>query len=311
MPYLSLADFVFEQSSRPRAITVGYRTYGRLSPAADNVVLLPSYFTGTSDDYAGWIGPAALVDPRHWYVIAVDMLGNGRSTSPSTAPGVLPPIVTMTDNVRAQQRLLAHLGVDRLALAAGWSMGGMQALAWAAYAPERVDTVLSVCATARCWPMNQAFLAGMAPWLDRGREGLRPFGRAYAGWCYSAPFFRWRLHRRLGHETLDDLLTWWEEDHAGWDPDDLRTMLDTWRNADPGPRLEEIRARTIYAPCTTDQYFTLDEARLEASRIPDAGTVVLDSPWGHAAGRPGLLPGATALLASTVRHLLDERATTN
>lgn len=288
----------------PRDVDLGYRTFGTLSAAGDNCVLLPGYYTGTSDSYAGWIGPGLLFDPERWFVVCTDLLGNGRSTSPSNAPGLLPEVVTVVDNVHAQAQLLDALGVGRVALAGGWSMGAMQALAWAAYEPDRIASTLAVCGTARCWPINQAFLAGIEPWLDLGRDGLASFGRAYAGWAFSAAFLRDRLHRELGAETLDDLLADWAADHETWHPQDLRTMLRTWRSADPGPDLSRITARTIYAPGSTDQYFTPPEAELEAAEIRGARVVALSSPWGHAAGKPGLLPDATATLTRLAAELL-------
>jgi homoserine O-acetyltransferase len=315
LPELPLDDLPLDSGALLPAASLSYRTYGHLNEDRDNCILLPTYYTGRSADcYDGWIGADGLFDLERWYIVVPDMFGNGRSSSPSNAPaldtmefdGPGTQVFSVADNVRAQSLLLEHLGVGDIALAAGWSMGAMQALAWAAEQPDRVAAVLAVAGTARCWPGNQAFLAGVESFLAWGEDGLAGFGRAYAGWAYSSEFFRDELWRETGARSLDDVLEAWAADHESWDPRDLRTMLRTWRGAEPGPELERIRARTIYAPSSTDTYFTVPEARREADRIPNGRVEVLDSPWGHMAARPGLRPEVTAALRPLVRELLNE-----
>jgi homoserine O-acetyltransferase len=311
--------FVFDADpGRAHRIELSYTTRGELDADRGNAVLLPTYYTGRTEDYDGWIGPGLPLDPARWFVVVVDMMGNGRSTSPSTtaASGIPAGGITVGDNVRAQrQLLLQRLGVPSLALVAGWSMGGMQAYEWAARFPHLVRAVLPVCATARCWPLNEAFLAGLVPFLHRppaaSREGLVDFGRAYAAWAYSAVYYRQGLYRQEGHGSAEELRAAWGEDHAGWDPRDLEAMLRTWVGADftdgertAVQRLAAITARTVVMPSSTDMYFTPDEAAAEAAVVPGARVETIDSPWGHMAGRPGLLPEVTAQVAAVVRELL-------
>ena len=180
-----------------------YAQWGRLNAARDNVVLLPSYYSGKHESYAPLIGPGRALDPEHYFIVAPNMFGNGVSTSPSHMARLdLFPAISIGDNVRAQHELLQHLGVTRIALAAGWSMGAMQALHWAMLYPDYVRSVVAVCGTAVCWPINSVFLEGLAMILEAAcgpapylaeDKALAMFGRAYAGWAYSAPFFRGAL----------------------------------------------------------------------------------------------------------------------
>ncbi len=306
-----LGDLALEGGGLLPDAQINFRVIGKLSESGDNCLLLPTYYTGTHRSYDAMIGPGRALDPARWCIIIPNMFGNGQSTSPSNWSGHGAfPAVSITDNVRAQERLLRlELRIDRLALVAGWSLGAMQAYGWAALFPEKVARLLPWCGGARCWPLNQVFLEGVrAALLADPRPGcaagLRAFGRAYAGWAYSAAFFRDELWRGLGFESLAAFLNSWENDHAAWHPGDLLAMLETWRSTDLTALLPEIRARTLVMPCDTDSYFTVHENRLEAASIRDAQVEVITSPAGHCAGAPGRFAHETARIDAALAQLL-------
>jgi homoserine O-acetyltransferase len=279
---------------------VAYETHGTLNAAGDNCVLLPSYFGGTDKSYLPMIGPGRALDPARSYIVAVNMLGNGVSASPSNTPGFAN--ATIAANVRAQAEVLTYLGVRRSALIYGWSMGAMQGLAWAAMYPERVAALLAVCGTAHCWPMNRMFLESLIAALPAGKAA---FGRVYAPWAYSARFFREELWRGVGFARREDFIKFWEEDSESFDERDLRAMLWTWLHAGlTDEQLRGITARVIAMPCDTDAYFTVAEARIEAALIPGAEVRVLESPYGHCAGAPGRFAAETAVVEAAIRELL-------
>jgi homoserine acetyltransferase len=131
-----------------------YEVHGRPNAARDNVVVFPTRFGGTHADNAYLIGRGRALDPERWCVVVPNMIGNGVSSSPSTAPPPLAggrfPATTIHDNVVLQGRLLSEvLGVERVALVVGWSMGGQQAYEWAAWFPERVARIAVLCGAAR------------------------------------------------------------------------------------------------------------------------------------------------------------------
>jgi homoserine O-acetyltransferase len=298
------ADLARVQAGRRRGEVkrfgrIAYATHGAPNAAGDNCILLPTYYTGTHASYTPMIGPGRALDPAHYFIVSPNMLGNGVSSSPSNDAGFVQ--ATVAENVRLQHELLVHLGVKRIKLIYGWSMGAMQGFSWAALYPEMVAALLAVCGSARCWPLNTVFLEGVKAAL--GAHGnKRAFGRAYAGWAYSAAFYRDELWRGMGYAALEDFLKFWEADHDSWDARDLLAMLWTWQNAETN--LSRITARTIIMPCDSDMYFTLEEARIEAAAIAGAALRVLTSPYGHCAGAPGRFPTETAVVEQAIRDLL-------
>ncbi len=282
-----------------------YQTHGMLNDAGDNCVLVPTYYTGTHASYAAMIGPGRALDPERWFILIPNMLGNGVSSSPSNYGGTFPN-VTVADNVELQHRLLTSLGVRQIALVYGWSMGAMQGYAWASAYPEMVKTLLAVCGSARCWPLNAVFIEGITAAMGQDNN-RRAFGRTYAGWAYSAEFYRDALYRNLGFATLEDFLTFWEDDHETWNAADLLAMLHTWKHANAD--LSRITAKTIIMPADTDMYFTLDEAQIEAAAIKNAELRILHSPYGHCAGAPNRFADETAMVEQAIRDLLGGKAT--
>lgn len=159
-------------------ITQVYETYGTLSPARDNAVLIFHALTGDAhaagyhdpgDARPGWwdimIGPGKGFDTDRYFVICVNVLGGCKgstgpgSVNPETgAPyGLDFPILTLGDMVRAQERLITHLGIERLLAVAGGSMGGMMALDWALRYPERTASVIAIATMARLTAQGIAF----------------------------------------------------------------------------------------------------------------------------------------------------------
>lgn len=294
--------------------SLAYATWGRLNAAGDNAVLLPNYYTGTHASYATLIGPGRALDPAIYFIVVTNMFGNGISISPSH--GVAFQHLSIEDNVHAQHALLRSLGVKSLALAAGWSMGAMQALHWAMLYPSMVRNVAAVCGTAFCWPINTAFLKGIAPLLENAAIIGEPlaldlFGRAYCGWAYSAEFFREGLYRDLGFATLDALFDDWAADHQTHRAADLLAALHAWNGTARSPEaakagLARITARCFFMPCDTDTYFTVHDAAFEASCIANATLFPISSPYGHCAGAPGRFPAETAGIEAVYFQALTE-----
>jgi homoserine O-acetyltransferase len=127
-----LGTCALESGEELRPCTVAYRTLGSLNAARDNAVLVPTWFTGTSEQMLDLV--ATLADTARFHVIVVDAFGNGVSTSPSNSPtqgGEAFPRITIGDMVASQYRLVTEeLGLERLYAVTGASMGGMQTFEW-------------------------------------------------------------------------------------------------------------------------------------------------------------------------------------
>lgn len=326
-----LGDVPLQSGAVLRDAVLAYTTYGTLNSAADNAVLLPTFYTGTHTRNERLFGPGRAIDPAHHFIVSVNLFGNGYSSSPSncSAPQDGPrfPHVTLFDNVACQHLLLTEkLGVQRLALVLGWSLAAIQAYQWAAQYPDMVETILPYCGAARCSQLNYAFLDGPKAALQADAEwnagnyarppekGLRAFGRVYAAWAYSHAFFRNEMYRELGFATLEDLVRDWEEDHQNWDANNLLAKIWTWQHGDISDNriyrgdfkraLRSIRARAIVMPCSSDMYFVPEDNAEEVRSMGRAELRVFDSPWGHCAGSPGRVPEFQRALDQAAAELL-------
>ncbi len=318
-----LGDFTLRNGEVLQQATLAYSTFGELNAQGDNAILIPSYYTGTHRNYLKLIGLGKALDPAHYFIVLTNMFGNGVSSSPShSGPqhGADFPTVSIKDNVRAQHQLSQALGIHSFALISGWSMGAMQAWQWAVTYPQQVRALLPICGTARCWPLNHLFLEGVKAALqadaafNNGRyqspplRGLAAFGRNYAGWAYSAEFFRDRLYRHLGFESTEALLVSWEQSHQNWDANDLLAMLKTWQGGEVSfDDIARVTAKTIVMPGSSDQYFTIDEAGLEFEQLPVGigEWLPLESPFGHCAGAPGRFVKESEQVERAMRELLE------
>ena len=172
MPYLRLRQVAtpdnpleLVKGGRLDHVEVAYETYGSLSPEKDNAILLCHALTGDShpaahyvDDREGWwedlVGPGQLLDTERFFIICPNVLGGCRGTTGPASPnpatgkpyGADFPVVTIRDMVHVQKRLLDQLGISKLVMVVGGSMGGMQALEWAVTYPEMAAGVAVIAA---------------------------------------------------------------------------------------------------------------------------------------------------------------------
>jgi homoserine O-acetyltransferase len=156
-------------------VTLAYETWGELDPSGENAVLIVHALTGDShcaggisEAYkrGGWwdemVGPERLVDTDEHFVVCSNVLGGcSGSTGPASVDpatdyqyGMRFPIVTISDIVRAQKRLLDDLGVRKLEVVIGGSIGGQQALEWALKFPDFVEKAVPVAATGALGPQG-------------------------------------------------------------------------------------------------------------------------------------------------------------
>ncbi len=160
-------------------VDVAYETYGTLSAAADNAVFICHALTGDAHAAGrhegarrpGWwdnlIGPGKPLDTDRFFVISANLVGGCQgstgpgSVNPATGEiyGLGFPLLTMTDFVTVHRALLEHLGVGRLLVALGGSLGGMQVLDWALSHPDEVSHAIVVAASSRLTAQNIAFSA--------------------------------------------------------------------------------------------------------------------------------------------------------
>lgn len=259
---------------------MGYRTFGALNRERSNAILFPTWFGGTSQDLVnlGLIGPGKLADTSRWFVVAVDALGNGVSSSPSNSrlqPGRSFPGFTVRDMVRAQHRVLTtYLGLERLHAVIGVSMGGMQALQWACSLPGVAQRAVSIAGTPRTATSDLAL-------YDAGLRALDAAGAL-------------RDSEALGPDTLAALIALLaltpaqdpEAVLARYDFTNLARQLkaimgqDIYAGAAEREAARAIRAKLLIVVSSND--ILVDPGpSLALARALKSETLVLESPCGH------------------------------
>jgi homoserine O-acetyltransferase/O-succinyltransferase len=235
--YLDLPEPVLLDCGRSLSpVRVAYETYGTLSEARDNVILVCHALSGdahaagfakvpaeegTRDGFGaedrdgqsrrglGWwdgmIGPGKAFDTDHFFVVSTNLLGGCRGTTgpssvdPATGQPYGPdfPVITVADMVRTERAFLDALGIERLAAVAGGSLGGMQALEWAILYPDQVDAIVVIASTHALQPQGVA-------WNAIAREAIMRDPDWQGGRYYGtgrAPGAGMGVARMVGHVT--------------------------------------------------------------------------------------------------------------
>lgn len=198
-------------------VTQAYETYGTLNYRRDNAILVFHALTGDAhvagyhtpeDRKPGWwdlmVGPGKPFDTDRYMVICANLLGGCKGTTgpasinPQTGRpyGLDFPVVTVGDMVRAQKRLVDHLGIERLLGVTGGSMGGMLALDWAVRYPDATASVLAIATSARLNAQGIAF-------DEVGRQAIMADPRWQRGDYYGkeSPVAGLAIARMIGHIT--------------------------------------------------------------------------------------------------------------
>ena len=318
------------QSGTTLDLKLAWKSFGKLNRSRDNVIVVPTFYGGRHQTTEYMVGNGRAIDPKKYFVVIPNMFGNGLSSSPSNTPAPYGrggfPLMSLHDNITCQHKLLTeHLGVKKVQLVAGFSMGGMQAFQWGALHADFVNAIAPICASARISDHNWLFVDSakgalmLDPdfkdgWYDAPpMRGLLAFGRVYAAWLFSQQFMREKLYTRIGLKSRRDVVLLTQNYFLQNDANDLLAMADSWLNGDISANphfngnlkaaLKAITCRAIVMPGRTDQYFPPEDNALEVKQMPNAELRVIPSGWGHGAGF-GMDPADNAFIDQALRELL-------
>lgn len=315
-----LGNLLLESGETLRGAKLAFRTLGTLNADRSNVVLVTTWFSGTGKVMQDvYVGAGHALDPDRYFIVIVDQLGSGVSSSPQNmcAPHAMAkfPRLSIGDDVQAQSQLLTDLfGVERLALVVGGSMGGQQVYEWAVRFPEMVERAAPIAATARISLHQQVFVETLKEaitsdprwnggWYTSGldvRDGMDRMARIVAVLGWSAQFYqeeRWRSV--LGMSSLNDFINGVMKAYfEPMDPNVLLSEMHKWQRADVSRHsgsdlakaLARISARTMIMPISHDLFFPPQECEADCALVPGALFRVIQSPEGHM-GLNGFEPG--------------------
>ena len=309
-----IANFRTESGATLPEARVVYGTYGRLNAARDNAVLLPSHYMANFHGYEWLIGPERALDPSQLFLVATELFGNGRSSSPSNTPepyhGPRFPVMTIRDNVGAVHRLLTEeLKITHLRAVVGFSMGAQQAFQWAVGYPNFAGRIVATSGTAKTYAHGVVRLEGQIAAITADAafqggdysapptKGLDAFAAVWLGWLYSQEWWRrelWRVTAQPGTTFEQFYQNRRAKFIPGADANDLILQMRTWERHDVGTTpgfsgdveraLRSIKVPLLYMPSETDLYFPIGDARYEAALIPSVTLAPIPSLWGHTAG---------------------------
>lgn len=307
--------FLLENGTVLQELTIAYHTWGKRNEAGDNVIWVCHALTANSNAKDWWpnlIGEGLAFDTNKYFVVCANILG---SCYGSTGPGSIDPstgrpyfhsfpAITIRDMVKAHELLREHLGIKKIHLLAGGSMGGYQALEWAVTDPQLIQNLFVITTAAResAWGIAIHTAQRMAietdsTWTEGkasdGKEGLK-VARAIGMLTYRSYESFVKTQTDTDNEKIDDFkassyiryqgekLAARFSAHSYWC---LSKALDSHNLARGRGQLTEvlknIRAKTLVMGIETDLLCPIQELTFLAQNIPGATLSVINSLYGH------------------------------
>jgi homoserine O-acetyltransferase len=330
-----LGDFALEEGQTLRGAKLAYTTHGELNAGKDNAILVTTWYSGTQAIFNDvYIGDGHALDPGKYFIVVVNQIGSGLSSSPHNTDGPFAmarfPHVRIGDDVRAQEQLLREqFGIERLELVLGGSMGAQQTYEWAVRFPDKVKRAAPIAGTAKNTPHDFLYVQALMdaitsdPGFQDGwytdnsevRAGLARHAMIWSVMGFSTEFFKQEAWRTAGFSSIEDFQVGFMEAYFGvMDPNDLLCMAWKWQRGDVSrltggdlaAALGRIQAKTFVMPIDEDMFFPPRDCAAEEALIPDSELRVVKTVAGHL-GLFGLEP---AYMEQIDRHLGELLATT-
>lgn len=297
--FAALGDFKLRSGEVIRDCRIGYRTFGKLNEQKSNAIVFPTWASGTTEQLKSNIGPGRLVDSGRYFVIAIDALGNGVSSSPSNSapqPRMSFPQFTLRDTVETQHQLLTKvLGLNHVKAVVGVSMGGMQTFQWMVAYPDFMDKSIPIVGSPRLatydlllWQAQIDAIKNDRGWNDGNytTNPARTLEYEFGELLLTTPD---NYNKKVTREQLFAQLKKAESDPAFDANDKMRqaqAMMALDVSQDFGGSMERaaaaVRAKTLVIVSRFDHVVTPGPA-LEFARLLRASTLELDSDCGHLA----------------------------
>jgi homoserine O-acetyltransferase len=300
--FAALGDLKLQSGGVIRDFRLGYRTLGTLNARKSNAILWPSWLGGKSEDLLQFVGPGKVVDTTTYFVVLVDAIGNGVSSSPSNSskqPLMKFPAFTIRDMVEAEHRLLTDvLHISHLRAVMGISMGGMQTFEWAVTHPDFMDVAIPMLGSPQSTAFDKLVWTAQidAIELDPAWNHGNPTGPLARGFAVSEEIDQMNLTSpayRVAHTSPKDFDAFLADlkKHAAGDGGTASNQIrqrEAFISLDiPGElgltlteSAKKVRAKMLIVVSLQDHKVNPIPAREFAEAIA-APVITLDSPCGH------------------------------
>jgi len=313
--------FQLESGKALQQLQLAYTTFGSLNSEKNNVVWIFHALTANSNPEEWWpglVGEGHLIDPARYFIVCVNMPGScyGSSNALDTNPQTHQPYYhsfpwfTTRDMIQAYRHLKQHLGINKIHIGLGGSMGGQQLLEWAVEEPSLFEYIVPIATNAKHSPLGIAFNASQrlciendATWKENneraGIEGMK-IARSIALISYRSYETYYNTQQGFTAQTVDAALhdrVFNAESYQRYQGDKLAKRFNAFsyyflskgmdshdlsrgrRSAEAA--LQSIQAKTLVIGITSDMLFPVHEQEYLAKHIPGARYAAIESFYGH------------------------------
>ena len=307
--------FILESGKILPQIQITYHTYGQLNPERNNVIWVCHALTANADVFDWWkglFGKGFLFNPDEHFIICANILGSCYGTTgplsenPETGESYYQtfPDITIRDMVAAHELLRQHLGISKINVLLGGSLGGQQALEWAIAQPDLFQHIMVVATNAFHSPWGIGFNEAqrMAIRADQtyfsntpngGRKGLKA-ARAIALLSYRTYYTYAKTQSETDLNKTDNFNASSYQNYQGeklvnrFDAYSYVSLSQTMDSHNVGRNrgsvekaLQQIKAKTLVVGISSDILFPPSEQQFLAQHIPGAIYHEIDSFYGH------------------------------
>jgi len=309
-------SFILENGASLPDLTIAYNTYGTLNNSRSNVVWICHALTANSDVADWWpgvVGDGHVINPEEYFIVCANIIGSCYGSSGPLSTNTVSgqpyyhtfPFVTIRDMVQAHILLRQHLGIEKIHLLIGGSMGGYQALEWSIMESDTIEklVLLATSATESAWGIathtaQRLSIEADATWqnnsLHAGAKGLKA-ARAIGMLTYRNYNIMVKKQSDEDNEKTDNFKA---SSYIEYQGDKLVQRFNAYsywlltksmdshniarkRSKTVTDILKTIAQRTLIIGISSDILCPLTEQQFLAANIPHSHLVEIDSDYGH------------------------------
>jgi homoserine O-acetyltransferase/O-succinyltransferase len=313
--YHHAKPFLLENGETLPEITLAYRTYGKLNADKSNVIWICHALTANADPadwWGGLVGEGKFFNPETHFIVCVNVLGSCYGSTNALSVNFLTqkpyfhtfPLITIRDMVSGLDLVRQHLGIEKIKLITGGSLGAMQALEWAIMQPQLFENLVPMATNARHSAWGIAFnqsqrmaIENDPTWQtdhpEAGKNGMKT-ARAIALLSYRNYYTYYMTQTDPDDNKTDDFRASSYQQYQGeklykrFDAFAYRNLSKAMDSHHVGRNrisledaLQAIRAKTLVIGISSDVLFPVEEQQFLAKHIPGAFYCEIDSLYGH------------------------------